>query len=306
MQVCTGLSKGFVQDLQERTTSLHKEGAMEDDGNQATESAHAEDVHGLRLMTLLHKLVRERELKGAAGELGVDARTLASSLRRGRLSGHVRVALERLMLADRAGPVQEQGERLQALADRVGGLEERVDVLAEGFGNALDGVRSAIAEEARTVQGLGRRLARLDSGNGTATASEAVADGGERKPAAKPLVRREYPELVTWEAAPDDEVVFGGAWPLVDEWRGLWAGHATQGKGLSWLITEERIRELEVAMLEEHGLTLPPEKEPLRGMWRDGQLRWRRKTLDRVRRERAKRERVRWVRRALTLSLWWE
>ena len=280
---------------------------MEHGGNQATESGHAEDAHGLRLMTLLHEMVREHELKGAAEELGVDARTLASSLRRGRLSGHVRVALERLMLADRDGTVQEQGEQLHALADRVGGLEERVGVLVERFGNAIDGVRSAVAEEiGGTVQGLERRLARMESRNGVAMASEAVMDGGERKPAVKPLTRREYPELVTWEAAPDDEVVFGDAWPLVEEWRRLWAGHAAQGKGLSWLITEEHIRELEVAMLEEHGLTLPPEKEPLRGMWRDGQLRWRRKTLDRVRRERAKRERVRWVRRVLTLSLWWE
>ena len=43
----------------------------------------------------------------------------------------------------------------------------------------------------------------------------------ERKPAAKPLIRREYPELVTWEATPDDEAVYGDAWPLVDEWRRL-------------------------------------------------------------------------------------
>ena len=28
-------------------------------------------------------------------------------------------------------------------------------------------------------------------------------------------------------------------------------------------------------MLEEHGLTLPPEKEPLRGFGRRGQTRWR-------------------------------
>ncbi len=61
-----------------------------------------------------------------------------------------------------------------------------------------------------------------------------------------------------------------------------------------------------MAKLEEHGLTLPPEKEPLRGIWSSSQLGWRRETLGRMRRERAKREQVRWVRHVLTLSLWWE
>ena len=287
---------------------------MEHGGNQATASGNGKDTQSLRLMALLHELVREHELKGAAEELGVDARTLSSSMRRGRLSRHVRVAVERLLLADRHGTVQEQEEQVLALAHRVGGLEERVGVMTEELGNALDGVRSAVAEEIaalqkeheQAVQGLERRLARLESRKGAATASEAEADGVERKAAEKPLTRREHPDLVTWEPAPDDEAVYGAAWPPVDEWRRLWQGHAVKGKGLSWLMAEERIRELEVAMLEEHGLTLPPEKQPLRGMWRNSQLRWRKRALDDVRRERAKRERVRWLRRALTLGLWWE
>ena len=74
-----------------------------------------------------------------------------------------------------------------------------------------------------------------------------------------------------------------GAGPLVDEWRGLWQGHPDRGWGLRWLETEARILELELAMLEEHGLTLPPETEPLRGLERNAQLGWRRRALAQTR-----------------------
>ena len=52
---------------------------------------------------------------------------------------------------------------------------------------------------------------------------------------------------------------------LIEEWRRLWKTHSAGGRGLAWLEVEERVRELEVAMLEEHGLTLPPETMPLTG-----------------------------------------
>ena len=71
-------------------------------------------------------------------------------------------------------------------------------------------------------------------------------------------LRRLDPELVTEEPADDDPEVYGDAWPLVEEWRRLRADHPHQGKSLSWLVNEERL--LTLAMLEEHGLTLPPEK----------------------------------------------
>ena len=41
--------------------------------------------------------------------------------------------------------------------------------------------------------------------------------------------------------------------------------------------TEERLLEVELALLEEHGMTLPPEQRfPLRGFARSGQVNWRR------------------------------
>ena len=122
------------------------------------------------------------------------------------------------------------------------------------------------------------------------------------KPSAKAkFPKRLYPELVTKEPAPDDEEVYGAAWPLIKEWRRLWKTHTGVGKGLAWLETEERVRELEVTMLEEHGLTLPPEKQPLHGLWRSAQLNWRKETLHEVRRA------VAWrhlLRKVLTCGLW--
>ena len=69
---------------------------------------------------------------------------------------------------------------------------------------------------------------------------------------------------------------------------------------------DERILELELAMLEERGLPLPPETYPLTGFWRREQLDWRKEALYNARRARAKRELLRWVRRILTLGRWWK
>ena len=44
--------------------------------------------------------------------------------------------------------------------------------------------------------------------------------------------------------------------------------HSSKGR---LVVIEERPLTLEMAMLEEHGLTLPPEKQPLWGFGRKGQ-----------------------------------
>ena len=117
-------------------------------------------------------------------------------------------------------------------------------------------------------------------------------------------VRREFPELVTREPADDDEAVFGEAWPLIVEWRGLKETHPNQGKGLDWLVVEERFLALELTLLEKHGMTLPPETYPLRGLERSAQTSWRKTALFDTRRALRKAERLLKVRRALTFGLW--
>ena len=146
---------------------------------------------------------------------------------------------------------------------------------------------------------IGRRLAELEGGTAALGEPSSGAGGNDRPVAGLPL-RREHPELVTREQAPDDADVFGGAWPLVRQWRALKDTHPDAGKGLAWLVDEERLLEVEVALLTEFGMTLPPETEPLRGFGRVGQLNWRRTALSDTRRALAKR---RLLRRILTLGL---
>ena len=125
---------------------------------------------------------------------------------------------------------------------------------------------------------------------------------GERKtpgpqPKGRRRLRREYPDLVTLEPAEDDEEAFGEAWPLVSEWRALKASHPNEGRGPAWLLAEERLMTVELALLEEHGMTLPPARFPLRGFDRDGQTGWRRSALHDTRRALRKWAPVRWVMR---------
>ena len=87
-------------------------------------------------------------------------------------------------------------------------------------------------------------------------------------------MRREYPDLVTREPAPDDEDV-----ELKDS-------HSTQGRDLEWLAEKECLLTVELSLLEEHEMTLPPEKRPLRGFDRDGQTNWRGTALYDARRKR--------------------
>ena len=150
---------------------------------------------------------------------------------------------------------------------------------------------------------LERRLAQAEAGkSGGSAASPAAA--ASPAPGAGSLSRRRYPELVTGDPAGDDEEIYGGAWTLVDEWRRLWDRHPARGKGLAWVSTRQRVLELEVALLEEHGLTLPPETEPLRGLDRGAQLNWRVKELHEFRKRRARLELLRRLRRVFTLGLW--
>ena len=125
---------------------------------------------------------------------------------------------------------------------------------------------------------------------------------GRQRPRNPDTLQPFDPEIVTVERADDDMEIYGDAWPLVEEWRRLRVGHPKRGRSLSWLTNEERLLVLVLAMLEEHGLTLPPERQPLRGFGRRGQTthRWTALADTRVR----LRKLLRWVRTVLTLWLW--
>ena len=290
--------------------------ALAPGGLEMEPSRNVEDLHHLRLMALLHELVRERDLRGAAEALGLDPRTLSASMDRGALSGLSQVALERWLLAEGDREAVKSREEVQALAGRVDGVERRVDGLADEVGRAAAEMQrvaeeaggSGAGDRAKELQRLERRMDRLESagGVGAGRAGGPQATGAGRRPALTGLTAssRRYADLVTRDADADDEEVFGDAWPLVQEWRDLWQDHPDRGRGLRWLETEARILELELAMLEEHGLTLPPETEPLRGLERNAQLGWRRRALAQTRQKLSRRLALRRLGRGLTLGLW--
>lgn len=291
------------------------------------------DRHDQRLMALLRDLVREHGRARTAEALAVDPRTLAACLKRGKPSRLMRAALERRLDAGRGqkeatGSLEREARvlheavagELKALrkehAEALRQLEVRLERLESR--QASGEVPPAQAEEA-VAGGPPPRAVRQSAPGMQETlspAAEPVVGGAPRRtahpgaesahhpePAKTYTSPRLYPELVTEDLAPNDEEVYGEAWPLVVEWRRLREAHMRPGKGLQWLRREERILELEVAMLEEHRLTLPPATFPQRGVWRHGQLSWRWKALRDAQRARAWGEARWWAGRVLSAGL---
>ena len=264
------------------------------------ESGSVEDLHYLRLMALLHELVREKGNRGAASVLGIDHRTVASCMKTGRLSWRVREALERGLQSGAGLAAAGQRERNEALERLMGELEEKTRRDLEDARKAMRGEVDALREgHAKELRRLERRLEKVAVGKDATDAAPAAV----KKPTVKPAWRP-YRDLLTLEPEPGEEQVYGEATPLIVEWRRVRVEYLDAGDGLSRAIAEERMRELEIELIGERELTLPPRTYP----WDDSDRRdevWRRtQALERARVERARAQIRRWIRRVLTLWLW--
>ena len=229
----------------------------------------------IRLSGFLRELVREEGKMEAAELLGVNYKTLARAVKSGEITGRMGDALERLL---GTGDDPE-----------VAKLRERMDALEKELRDGLGEIRAAVSGRPGDEG--------IEDGDGAGRSEETGAAPpvvGLRPK--KPSRERQFdPEVVTVDPAEDDAEVYGPAWPLVEEWRRLRVDHPNRGKSLSWLTTEERLLVLELAMLEEHGLTLPPEKQPLRGFGRKGQTTHRWKALAEARGRLRRRKLLRWI-----------
>ncbi len=261
---------------------------VQDEGNAAG-GPDVEKLRRIRLSGFLRELVREEGKMEAAELLGVNYKTLVRAEETGKITGRMGDALERLLGTGDDPEVAKLRERVEALE---GGVEALAKELRDGLGEIRDAVAGSAASQGQD---------HAQDGDHDDGAAPPVAGLRPRQPFTE---RRLDPEIVTEEPAEDDQEVYGDAWPLVEEWRRLRADHPHRGKSLSWLTTEERLLVLELAMLEEHGLTLPPEKQPLRGFGRKGQTTHRWKALADTRVALRKRKLLRWVRKVLTLWLW--
>ena len=187
------------------------------------------------------------------------------------------------------------GETTETYEQRVGALVAEVGQL-----------RETVQAQAGQLEELGRRVMELEEAGSQQEEEEAgpaERSMGEWRP---PRRAHGQPDagMVTLERQPDEEHAFGPAGGLVTEWRELRTGGAQRGTALDRAKAEERRWELEVELIEDYRLTLPPEREPLQGSRRDDHLRWRREALAHARRQRATAERWATVRWLITLGLW--
>ena len=261
--------------------------SIEDKERSEERGVGSGEVTEEQLAELLDGLVRERGRVGAAEVLGVNYRTLAGSVDSGNLSRRMREALAEF--AKTGIPVRPE--------DRIEAVEE-----------AVSEVREALKSQASRLEELEGRLSQLERDGGGRGTRDDPGQDGEVTDWTPPKRAYGLPDVgvVTLEPQPDEDHAFGPAAELVVEWRSLMTGGVQVGSRIERTRAEERRWELEISMIGEFGLTLPPQTEPLEESRRDDQLQRRQSALVKAHRERVRAEWLRIVRRLMTLGLWWK
>ena len=267
------------------------------------ESRSLENLRHMRLMALLRDMIDAEGGEKAAKALGVSYRTVSRTIEADRLTERMSAVLERHLLLGGGSAAAQQRKSIKALEKRVGELEEELGSGLEELRGVIDsGIEGLREERAQGMRQLERRVVKLEDGRGAQDSAEGTRDALE-KTAVKPAWRP-YRDLVTLEPEPGEERVYGEATPLIVEWRRVRVEFLDAGDGLSRAIAEERMRELEIELIGERELTLPPRTYPWDGSDRRDEV-WRRtQALERARVERARAQIRRWIRRILTLGLW--
>ena len=244
------------------------------------------------LLDLLDALVNGRGKVAAAEALGVNYRTMVACHESRHVSRRMRRALEQYRDAHSDGG--DSAEKVASLEQQVNALEEENRVLRE----TIETQATQLAEFERSVEEPGEE----DRQEPEADAPEDDDRHGTHwQP---PRRGHGLPDagVVTLEEQPDEGHAFGSAAAMVAEWRGLRTGSEASGGRFDRAKAAVRRWELEIAMLSDYGLTLPPETEPLDASRREDHLRWRKEALATAL---TKARRLRWLRRALTLGLRW-
>ena len=147
------------------------------------------------------------------------------------------------------------------------------------------------------VEALAGRLARLEQRQVLSDHGGGPAGTGDGADVARSR------GVVTAEPHEDEAESYGMGMALVEEWRTL-IRRRGEGSKTEQAKDRERVMELEIALIGEHGLALPPNTEPLDPSERERYLGWRWRELADLRRERRQRVALRWVRRVLTCGVW--
>lgn len=290
---------------------------MEDDFRMLEDGQSEAVGERSSLMVLLERMVREHGQVGAAQRLGVNYKTVVAALETRHLSRRMTQALELLLLSEENPIFQQYENRFAVMDERLAAIEGVMKELV----SSVEGLHTSLDTHRTAQDRVNRRLERSLSG-GTRAEAESKDRRGSRptkrgkgvgqmtieapvKPTRPTFPRRDYDEIVTVAPANDDSYVYGRAWPLVREWRMLRRDHAVRGRTLSWLERQERLLTVELALLNEQGLTLPPDDRPIDDQWRRHVTDWRLRDLRAVRRRILRRKLLRWVRRLATFGAWW-
>ncbi len=253
------------------------------------------------LLDLLDALVNDRGPTGAAEALGVNYRTVARCRQSRRVSQLMRQVLAEFRDSQDDGgdgPGVVTGDSTE---EDPGKSPEHRAAQLERENREL---RETVEAQAVELEALRRQVAEL----GQQAGEDDAVDGGHGLPEQwrPPRRRPGMPDagVVKLEEQPDEAHDFGPAAPLVAEWRKLRNGGDQVGSRTDRAQARVRRWELEVEMLRDFQLTLPPETDPLDDSRRKDHVRWRREALAEAQRElcRAKRERL--LRRLLTLGVW--
>jgi len=287
-----------------------EEGNAMAEGEQYPESTRSLDsLREMRLTALLGDLIGEQGKTQAAETLGVSPRTLTRFEDGRRLTPTLAGALERHLLEGGGSAAATQRHRLGMLED---GQKELERMMGEGLAALRKDGEKAQEEQARALAELARRLAALEAAGsnsatantGTPAAGAAQSQSAQPGAAANPLVqrpRRTYPDLVTAEAEPGEELVYGdAATALIIQWREARDAFAAAKDAMDVLKARERRLELEVELIEQHELTLPPATRPWDWGDRRQEVRRRNELLDEAIVDR----KMLRLRRFLTLGLW--
>ena len=265
-------------------------------------SRSLESLRHVRLMALLRDMIEAEGKVKAAATLGVSFRTVVRAEESGRLTVRMSHALERHLLVGGGSAAAHQRKRVDTLAERVASLETE---FRDGLEAAEDRCEASGEECANAILQLERRLSRLEAANGVEVASEAALPP-VTNPVADPLWR-DYRELVTENAEPGEEQVYGGAMPVIIEWRRVKSEYRkafSTGTALDRADARIRLLELEIQMIDRYELTLPPRTYPWDRSDRRDQVWDRRQSLEDARVERHRALLWKWLRRVLTLGLW--
>ncbi len=249
---------------------------------QTSDGEERERTDDAQLLTLLRELIQAGGLPETAELLGVSARTLQRTMASGRLTARVHAALELRRLSEESATASPRDEEAGGLAQRLEHLEARVEELAGELRATRAAPPPPVRDERTTV----------------------AAPSVEEPAAGRPW--RPYPQLITPEPEPGEELVYGEATPTIVAWRQTRSEYREATHRLDRLDAERRLWELEVVLIRDHELTLPPASYPWDRFDRRDEVWALERSLADLRGARRRAVLLRWVRRVLTLGLWWK